>query len=166
MAGRRPETLSAGRVGKPHGLDGSFHVTRPRPALLTGEIPLSVAGERREVVRRAGTDAEVILRLEGCTTREAAEALRGEDLVVAIADAPPLEEGEFWAEELAGLLVFDGDREVGEVVRMLSYPSCELLEVRRPGGGELLVPMVADAVREIDIAANRVDVDLAFMGEE
>ena len=29
--------VPAGRVGRPHGLDGSFHVTRPVPALLDEE---------------------------------------------------------------------------------------------------------------------------------
>ena len=29
------EWLVAGVVGRPHGLDGSFHVARPRPQLLT-----------------------------------------------------------------------------------------------------------------------------------
>jgi hypothetical protein len=31
--------------------------------------------------------------------------------------------------------------------------------------GELLVPLVGDAVRDVDLAAGRVDVDLAFLGE-
>ena len=34
MARTVVEWLAAGRVGRPHGLDGSFHVTRPRGALL------------------------------------------------------------------------------------------------------------------------------------
>jgi 16S rRNA processing protein RimM len=62
--------------------------------------------------------------------------------------------------------VFDGERRVGEVRRMLALPSCEVLEVARAGGGgELLVPMVGDAIRSVDIAARRIDIDLAFLGE-
>ena len=30
---------------------------------------------------------------------------------------------------------------------------------------ELLVPLVRDAVRSVDVAARRIDVDLAFLGE-
>ena len=40
-----------------------------------------------------------------------------------------------------------------------------MLEVEREGGGELLVPLVRDAVRSVDVAARRIDVDLAFLGE-
>ena len=62
-----------------------------------------------------GTTAKPILRLEGCTSREDAEALRGSALVVPVDEAPPLEEGEFWAHDLVGCTVVDGEREVGVV---------------------------------------------------
>ena len=118
------------------------------------------------VDRRAGTDARPILRLEGHAGREAAEALRGAQLAVRVADAPPLGEGEYWAHELEGCAVVDGSRPVGRVRRMVALPSCEALDVERPDGGpELLVPLVRDAVRSVDVAARRIDVDLAFLGE-
>ena len=102
------EWLSAGRVGRAHGLDGSFYVTRPRAALLTLGAPLRVGDADREIVRRAGTDERPIVRVEGIDSREAADAVRGADL---------------------------------------------------------LVPMVRDAIRSVDVAGRRVDVSLAFLGE-
>ena len=60
----------------------------------------------------------------------------------------------------------DGDRPVGVVRRLLELPSCEVLEVERPDGGELLVPLVSDAVREVDLDRRAIDVDLHFLGEE
>jgi 16S rRNA processing protein RimM len=47
--------VPAGRVGRPHGLDGSFHVTRPVPALLDEGAVLEVQGRPLRVVRRAGS---------------------------------------------------------------------------------------------------------------
>jgi hypothetical protein len=32
-------------------------------------------------------------------------------------------------------------------------------------GPEFLVPLVRDAVRSVDVAAKRIDVDLAFLGD-
>ncbi|HEX4805115.1 MAG TPA: ribosome maturation factor RimM [Conexibacter sp.] len=159
--------LHAGRVGRAHGLDGSFHVTQPRPALLDAGRTLLVDGREQEIVRRAGTDARPILRLAGCVTRTDAEALRGMDLLVPAVQAPALEEDEWWPEQLEGCAVLDGEREVGVVRRLLALPSCEVLEVARPGaaGGELLVPLIRDAVRSVDVEAKRIDVDLAFLGE-
>jgi 16S rRNA processing protein RimM len=46
---------------------------------------------------------------------------------------------------------------------MIALPSCEALEVG--GAGGLLIPLVRDAIRSIDIAARRIEVDLAFLGE-
>jgi 16S rRNA processing protein RimM len=155
----------AGRVGRAHGLDGSFYVTRPRPRLLVGGGEVMVAGQRLAVVRRAGTDQHPILRLQGVESREQAEALRGQELTVPAAQAPTLGEGEWWAHELEGCTVHDGERTVGTVSAMIELPSCEALEVRRTDGGQpLLVPMVSAAVRSVDPAGKRVEVDLAFLG--
>jgi 16S rRNA processing protein RimM len=164
------EWLRAGRVGAPHGLDGSFLVVEPNLVLLDQGARVSVDGVERVIDRRAGHDRRVIVRLAGCTAREDAEGLRGSQLLVAREVAPTLEEDEWWAEELEGCRVVDGDRSVGVVRRMLGLPSCEVLEVERdggdPAGGDLLVPLVGDAVRTVDIAARRIDIDLRFLGEE
>ena len=151
--------LEAGRVGRAHGLDGSFHVNGPRPRLLTLGMPTDLGA----IVRRVGTDERPVVRLEGCETREAAEALHGRPLLVAVEHAPPLEPGEWWAHELEGLAVTDGSQAVGIVRRMRELPSVEVLEVERPDGSELLVPMVGDAIRELDVAGRRVDIDLGFL---
>jgi 16S rRNA processing protein RimM len=158
--------LEAGRVGRAHGLDGSFYVTAPRPLLLAHGTQVTVGGRTAAIVRRAGTDARPIVRVEGVEGREAAEALLGQPLLVAVADAPRLGPGEWWAHQLEGCRVFDGECVVGAVVRLIELPSCEALEVRRERGPTLLVPMVRDAVRSVDVAAGRIDVDLAFLGEE
>jgi 16S rRNA processing protein RimM len=159
------ELLHAGRVGRPHGLDGSFHVTHPRAALLDEGRELLVDGRRERIVRRAGTDARPIVRLGRCADRATAEALRGRELLVPLAEAPALEAEEWWPEQLEGCAVRDGAREVGVVRALRALPSCEVLEVELAGGGELLVPLIADAVREVDVEARRIEVDLAFLGE-
>jgi 16S rRNA processing protein RimM len=151
-------------VGRPHGLDGSFYVTRPRARLLALGTPVTVGERTREIVRRAGTDEHPIVRLEGIEDRGAALALRGQELAVPGASAPPLGEGEYWAHELEGCVVTAGPRRLGVVARMLELPSCEALEVEPDGGGApLLVPMVKDAIRAVDVAGRRVDVDLEFL---
>ncbi len=154
--------LNAGRVGRPHGLDGSFHVTRPRGVLLTLGGELLIGEDVHEIVRRAGTVDRPILRLRGIESREDVEALRGADVFVRRTDAPALPPGEYWAEDLEGcMLVTPDGRELGAVARLLPLPSCEVLE-----SGGLLVPMVGDAVLSIDVAARRIVVDPAFLGLE
>src|SRR4051794_7047104 len=152
--------LVVGRVGRPHGLDGSFYVVDAAPELpATGGL---VSGRR--IVRRAGTVDRPILRLEGSSSRGDAEALRGFELTLPRDDSM-LEEGEFWAEQLEGCSVMDGPTAVGFVRRMSALPSVEVLEVDRPDGSELLIPLVGDCIRSIDVEARRIDVDLGFLGE-
>ncbi len=154
------DVLNAGRVGRPHGLDGSFHVTRPRPALLPLDGAVRIGAAVRSIVRRAGTDDRPILRLEGVDDRAGAEALRGLDLFVLRTAAPALGADEYWAEDLEGCAVVTADgRPLGVVEGLRALPSCEVLEV-----GELLVPMVGDAVQLVDIAGRRIVVDAAFLG--
>jgi 16S rRNA processing protein RimM len=154
--------LNAGRVGRPHGLDGSFHVTRPRGVLLTLGGAVRIGEDVHEIVRRAGTEDRPILRLRGVEDRAGAEALREADLFVERAAAPALPEGEYWPEDLEGCSVVTPDgRELGIVAAMRALPSCEVLEV-----GDLLVPMVGDAVVGIDLDARRIVVDPEFLGVE
>jgi 16S rRNA processing protein RimM len=127
-----------------------------RPGALALGDTLTVGGRRYRIERLAGTPERPIVRLAGCSSRDDAEALRGLELL----KPDVLEDGEYWARDLEGCLVVDGEREVGVVSRMVALPSCEALEV-----GELLIPLVSDAIRSIDVAARRIDVDMGFVGE-
>ncbi|HST56982.1 MAG TPA: hypothetical protein VLJ42_13930 [Solirubrobacteraceae bacterium] len=193
------DSLDAGRVGRAHGLDGSFYVTGARPRLLTVGTAVTVGGRSARIVRRAGLSERPIVRLETIDSRTAAEALRGQVLSVHAAVAPELAPGEWWAHQLEGCTVTDGERQVGVVRRLLELPSCEALEVQRArdadvrvqdadaqgatageqgdGAGArvpdaaaqrtdvLLVPMVSDAIRSVDVSERRIDVDMEFLGE-
>jgi 16S rRNA processing protein RimM len=159
--------LRAGVVGRPHGLDGSFHVAGAEGSsfqLLVQGMEIRVGEELHRVVRVAGHAGGPILRLEGSSVRADAEALSGRD--IRVQRSGELEEDEWWAEDLEGCAVRDGDEEVGVVSRLLGLPSCEVLEVARTAGGPaLLVPLVTDAVREVDLERGVIDIDLRFLGE-
>ncbi len=161
----QPQTaIEAGRVGRPHGLDGSFYVTGACPRLLQEGVTVRVDGEAARIVRRAGLDARPIVRLEGIEDRSAVESLNGRVLTVERSSAPPLDENEWWAGELEGCEVVDGDRKVGIVCRLLELPSCEALEVRMQGTNEqLLIPMVSDAIRSVNVVKRSIDVDMSFL---
>lgn len=146
--------VTAGRAGRPHGLDGSFTVIEPDHPLSTGTVVL-VAGVARRVERRAGTDLRPLVRLEGISSREAARAIGGELLLLA-EEASPLGEDEFLASELVGCEVAG----LGAVRRVLAGPSCDVLEL----DDGTLVPLVSDAVRGVDPRARRIEVHRSFLG--
>ena len=149
--------MIAGRIGRPHGLDGSFHVTDPRPQLLTLGAELEGLGR---IIARKGPEDEPILRIDTASDRTAIEGLRGRELHVDDAIVPPLGEDEYYAEQLEGCTVADGERELGVVQRLMALPSCEALEL----DSGLIVPLVRDAIRSVDVDGKRIDVDAEFLG--
>ena len=151
-----PRWATAGRVGRPHGLDGSFHVERLSHPLPQG-AQVRVGEREAEVERRAGSDERPLVRIAGVGDRDAAAELRGQDLLVL--DDSELEEGEYLVEDLVGCRV-EG---LGEVRAVIAAPSCDLLEV---GDGGVLVPLVSDAVKRVDLAARTIEVDRGFLGLE
>ena len=140
--------MTAGRVGKPHGLDGSFYVEDPRHELPEG-VTLTVAGRTHRVARRAGTDDRPLIRLDDV---DDPRALRGELLLVE----DELEEGEWLASDLVGCRVPG----LGTVARVIDGPSCSVLEL----DDGTLVPFVSDAIEHVDVDAREIHVRRDFLG--
>lgn len=162
----RRSKLRAGVIGRPHGLDGSFYVEQPNLWLLRQGQRLLLGEQRVPIAERKGADERPIIRLECLRDRAAVEAIRGEQLLARRDEAPALPEDEWWAEDLEGCVVLAGGREVGVVKQLIALPSCEALEVERAEGtGELLVPLVSDAVREVDVEQREIEIDLQFLDE-
>lgn len=146
--------VRAGVVGRPHGLDGSFHLETPGEPLQVG-TPVTVGGRRTEVTRMAGTATRPIVRLEAIVDREAAERLRGQALEIDQTDGD-LADGEYFAADLVGCEVTG----VGVVRRVITAPSCDLLEAGEDG---VLIPFISDAIKRVDLATRTIDVDRVFL---
>ncbi len=140
--------MTAGRVGKPHGLDGSFYVEAPRHALPEG-AELIIAGRTRRIVRRAGTDERPLIRLEDV---DDPGPLRGELLLVE----DELADDEWLASDLVGCRV----PERGTVTRVIDGPSCSVLELEDGA----LIPFVSDAIERVDLDAGEIHVKAGFLG--
>ena len=140
--------MTAGRVGKPHGLDGSFYVEGPRHPLPEG-ASLTLGGHSHRIDRRAGTDDRPLIRLAGI---EDPGELRGEILLVE----GELDENEWLAGDLVGLSVPG----LGTVTQVVDAPSCSVLEL----DNGTLIPFVGDAIDRIDLDAGEIHVNREFLG--
>jgi 16S rRNA processing protein RimM len=139
--------VTAGRVGKPHGLDGSFYVDTPRHELPEG-TPLVLAGVTHTIARRAGTDERPLIRLEDI---DDPRPLRGELLLVE----DELADDEWLASQLIGLSVPGA----GTVSQVIDAPSCSVLELE----DGTLIPFITDAVRSIDLEAGEIQVNPEYL---
>ena len=138
--------VTAGRVGKPHGLDGSFYVDGASHPLAVGTT-LTIADRPHEVERRAGTDERPLIRLAGL---EDPRELRGELLLVEA----ELAEDEWLASDLLRCAVPGR----GRVVRVLDGPSCSVLELEDGS----LVPFISDVIRSVE--GGEIQLNEDFLG--
>lgn len=141
-------------------------MTQPLARVLTVGTVIRVGDVERSIRRRAGTDRSPIVAVDGITDRDGVQGLRSAQLAIAIERLPALGPGEWWAHELAGLSVSDGERQIGRVVRMVELPTCEALLVQLVAGSEIVVPLVQDAIRSVDVAGGSVVIDAGFMSED
>jgi 16S rRNA processing protein RimM len=160
--------LRVGVVGRPHGKEGAFVVVNPteRIELLDPTRSVTIGGASRTVEWRRGTPERPLLKLQGADGRGAADELRGEAITVPRAAVGPLGADEFLVDDLIGAEVMDGARRIGRVKDVLLMPSADLLEVERDEGDVLLVPLVGDAVRSVEVEAGRIEIDLAFVNAD
>lgn len=147
-------------IVRPHGVRGAVkaRLHNPDSEMLTRGRQVLVAGAPRRVMGlQPLPDARtLILHLEGVSDRDAAEALRDAPISVPRADLPPLSDGEYYHFELIGARVETPDGELlGTVARILTT-NIDNLELRRPDGRELLIPVLDPFVKHIDRAGGRI----------
>jgi 16S rRNA processing protein RimM len=150
------ELVKVGRVGKPHGLDGSFFVEHASEdeQWFTRGTRLRVDGEPAEVVASKRSRGRPVIRLDR-------EAPRGAELAVPRDELPPPGEDEYYEFQLVGLeAVEDGGRALGRVVAIHPGPANDALELE----GGLLLPLVGACVLQVDLEAGRILVAQGFAG--
>lgn len=143
-----------GRVGRPHGLDGAFVVEQPSAdgrwwktgaRFLAGGRPVEVVGHRT-------ASGRPVIKVEPPVERGALLEVERDEL-------PPTAEDEWYAFELVGLeVVEEGGRVLGTVRAVDPGVANDVLDL----GGDVLLPMVEDCIRSIDVAGGRIVVAPGF----
>ena len=140
--------VSVGRVGRPHGLDGSFVVEdaseaperfRPGATVYVGPDAARVAA-----AKRAG--GRLVIRLDRAVPR-------GAVLEVPASELAEPEEGSYYVFQLVGLLVEEeGGRLLGRVAEVDPGVANDVLRL----DSGVALPLVEDCVRSVDLAARRI----------
>ena len=100
----------------------------------------------------------LVAKLEGIDDRDAAYALRGQEISVARSTLPPPEENEFYWSDLIGLTAVNREGiELGKVDSLMETGAHDVLVIK--GKREHLIPFVAQFVGKVDLAGWQIEVD-------
>ncbi len=102
----------------------------------------------------------VVARLQGVEDRTAAEKCKG--LLVAIPrdELPEEEDGEYYWSDLVGMRVVNlTDEALGTVDTLLETGANDVLGVRDAQGKEILIPFIAQVIRQVDKERKVIRVD-------
>lgn len=103
----------------------------------------------------------VILGFREFTDINAIERYKGCDVLVAREHAIPLEEGEYYVSDLIGCAVAEEDgTPVGELTDVLQTGANDVYVVTTEAGKEVLLPVIPDCVKQVDIENKKVTVYL------
>jgi 16S rRNA processing protein RimM len=154
-----------GEIAGVYGIKGWIKLhsyTEPRENLIDyRRWLLGTAASYREVdvedARASGK--HLIAKLEGVDDRDAARALIGTGIAVYRDELPPCSAGEYYWTDLEGLdVVTAAGVSLGRVQRLLATGAHDVLVLDHDG--QRLIPFVpGETVRQVDIAAGRIEVD-------
>lgn len=153
------QLLRVGVIASTHGIRGEVKVypttddlerfkSLKKVVLLTqkGEsLPLAVDGVKF-------FKQFAILKFKGMDTIEDVQKYKGCDLMVDRADAQPLAENEYYIGDLIGMKVESDDgTAIGVLTDVLQTGANDVYVVERPGGGELLLPVIDECILDVDV---------------
>jgi 16S rRNA processing protein RimM len=148
------ELVPVGRVGRRHGLDGSFVVERAseNERLFEPGATLIAGGERATVAARKRSGGRLVIKLDPT-------AERGTELAVRRSTLPEPQPDSFYVFQLQGLeVVEEGGRRLGEVREVAQGVANDVLEL----DSGLALPMVEECIRRVDLAAGTIVVAVGF----
>jgi 16S rRNA processing protein RimM len=164
----RPDLLAIGRIGRPHGVNGEVRIEVltdfPEERFYPGATPLlgpesgahprpvAISGVRRHL-------AWLLVSLEGVTDRDAAGELSGLFLYVPRDQAHALADDEFYVADLVDLeVVTQSGQVLGRVASLIETGTADVLVVEG-GPKTVLIPLLGDIIRSVDLEVRRIVVE-------
>ena len=152
-------TIVVGVVTTAHGLRGEVAVQNrsDNPDRWREGAHVLLEGGRELTIDHARPHGRrMLVKFAGVDDRDAAEGLRGANLVVPESWVPPLPDGEWWSHEVVGCEVrTEHGRRLGRVTEVIANPANDLW-VTVDDGDETLIPALADLLIEVDVRAKRI----------
>lgn len=159
------DRVTVGSIGGAFGVHGEVRLKSfcADPAAIADYAPLYTENGTvfAQIVLTGQTNNGFTARVDGITTKEQADALKGTALLADRATLPALPDDEYYYADLVGLTVLDtGGTLLGRVKSVADHGAGDLLELIVPGQSEtVLLPFTLAAVPTVDLASGRIIAD-------
>jgi 16S rRNA processing protein RimM len=163
------EKFIIGLVGAPFGVKGMVkvhpcsgeigHLLELESVIVSkdGKERLLKIEESAPLAKHAIATPSVIMRFSGIDSPEAAKTLNGAQLLAGREQASPLQDGEFYIEDLKGLeIISENGETIGQITDIIEGGGGELAEIRLNSGEMRLVPFRSEFFPEISPGKGKV----------
>lgn len=151
-----------GNVYKPHGVKGEVKVFPEtddpnrflglKTVYIGKEVALAKTFQVQTArLQKTAKHTFVLLGLEGVKSPEDAELIKGNAVYADQMALPPLEENEFFLDDLLGMNVQTEEKEmIGTVVEWMESPAHDIMVVQRKQKQDALIPIIPEFLVNID----------------
>lgn len=144
----------------------SAHEAWIQPTQRAGPVAAGAAAEswqRVELIEARPHVDVLLLRIEGCDSREQAEQLKGFVIAAPRSSFPESAPDEYYWVDLVGCEVIGQEgASLGTVLAIDDFGAPHpVLRVGAPDGSSCLIPFVAPIIGDVDLAAKRITADWA-----
>ncbi len=162
------DLVLVGVITAAHGIRGEVKLRSftADPNAIASYAPLeTTAGAKLEILRMRAQKDGFIASLKGITSRNAAEALKGAELLVPRDKLPEPTGGDIYVHDLIGLPVRLADGSLlGEIAAVANYGAGDLIDVKVEGRADtVLIPFAAQYVRSADAQGIVVDLPPGYL---
>ena len=152
------DLILLGRITGAHGIRGQLKVFpysgEPDGVRASRTLFIRGAGERWDaypVAAVAGHGKKLLVKLQQFDTVDQVQHLLGSEVYALRDELPPLDEGEYYWQDLLGMrVVTDGGESLGTITDIFSTGSNDVYTVQGEKK-EYLIPAIADVVVDVDL---------------
>ena len=159
---------NVGKIVNTHGIRGDVRVMPTTDFVAERfakgqDLYLQQAGEPLKLTVESARQHKgfILVKFVGYDNINDVQAFRDHELMVSVKDQQPLEDGQYYYHQIIGLSVktVDGE-ELGTIKEILSPGANDVWVVQRDGKKDLLLPVIDDVVKDVDLDAGEVTVEL------
>ena len=158
------EFLEVGKIINTHGLRGDVKV------VSWTDLPEDFEDIKRVYIKKHGKNEmltvskikyqknNLIVKFKEINDINEAEKYKGQVLLADRNDLWELEDGVYYIADLIGLDVYDENGKIGVIADVFNTGANDIYDVKRDGKKNLLLPVIDDVIKEIDLENKKVTV--------